>query len=697
MSARSLRASLACCFAVVLALGGCASSGTPDDPGDASTSPDAGLDTGKPTPKPDASDGGVVDPDLAEAPELTAVSPQSAKVGGVGPSIIVTGKKFVARTVVQLDGAVLATTYISPTELRATIPTGKLLATGQLRISVGTAPPGGGASQSLLFDVVNPTPILTAISNPSPPSVLLGSPDTPITVTGADFAAGAKVSFDGVELTTTFKADSTLDAVVPAAKLVKSGTYNVVVKNPAPGGGVSSPIVFTVTNPTVMLTSISPNNAEINSAATSITLGGTGFLPVSSVSFNGVKLATVNYVSATQLTAVVPPTSLSTVGDFPVVVTNPAPGGGVSMPQLFQVRYPAPSIASLTPQTAITGAAPTMVTVTGSGFFPVSQITFNNAASATTYVSSTQLRATLTAAQLAVAGSIAVRVVNPMPGGGTSLPVNFDVNNPTPSIATVVPSKPIYVGSSDTVITINGAGFLPASQARANGSNLLTTFVSGSQLTATVPGTAFSSPGTVAINVFNAAPGGGTSNTVNLTVGCDPTGVEVALSTLNAPVTLQTNFKVATSPKQSRFANAGACPMSVDTLTSQPYRAVVVQNTSGAAATVASWAVCTLVRDGLGNPVSGSDALLTFYRGAKIPATNFEREVCSPVVSEGYNGAGAYDSPEANESGWCPGLTKGNGGGLSLGVCEKAVVFMQPYDAASTVLTPPLTMKVSLQ
>jgi len=37
-----------------------------------------------------------------------------------------------------------------------------------------------------------------------------------------------------------------------------------------------------------------------------------------------------------------------------------------------------------------------VVTVAGTGFFPVSQITFNNGAAATTYVSGTQLKATLT-------------------------------------------------------------------------------------------------------------------------------------------------------------------------------------------------------------------------------------------------------------------------------------------------------------
>ena len=90
-------------------------------------------------------------------------------------------------------------------------------------------------------------------------------------------------------------------------------------------------------------------------------------------------------------------------------------------------------------------------------------------------------------------------------------------------------------------------------------------------------------------------------------------------------------------------------------------------------------------------------SFLSFYRRATVPVTPIEREVCSPVISEGIGGAGAYTSPEAGGSDWCPGLTKANNGGLSLGVCEKAVVYMQPYSVTSTSFTPPTTMKISLQ
>jgi hypothetical protein len=75
----------------------------------------------------------------------------------------------------------------------------------------------------------------------------------------------------------------------------------------------------------------------------------------------------------------------------------------------------------------------------------------------------------------------------------------------------------------------------------------------------------------------------------------------------------------------------------------------------------------------------------------------FDREVCFPLISEGLFAAGAYTSPEANKSQFCPGLTKANGRGIELNVCENAVVFMQPYSIVSTMFTAPPTMKVGLR
>jgi hypothetical protein len=646
------------------------------------------------TPKPDVMQ--PTDPDFANPPEVVSISPKSAYVGTTGPSIIVTGKNFVPRTVVQLEGAVLTTSYVSATELRATIPTTRLAGTGQLRLSVGTSPPGGGVSTTVMFDVLNPPPTLTAITTPSPSSVVVGSPAFAMTVSGTGFVFGAKVTFDGLDLTTTFGDSSSLTAMVPATKLVNAGTFNVVVKNPAPGGGTSSSIAFVVTNPNVSISSLTPNAADVGAAATPMLINGAGFIAASVASFNGTRLTTT-YVNPSQVSVTIPAASLNTVGLFPVAVTNPAPGGGVSTPMMFQVRYPTPTLTSIAPNAASAGSAPTMVSFTGSGFYPATEVTFNGAPAATTYVSPTLVRATLTAAQLAAPGSIAARVSNPMPGGGTSTAVAFQVSNPAPSLLSVVPARPLYVGGGDTGVTVNGSGFVSTSQVRAEGSLLLTTFVSSTQLTATVPASALSAPGRVSFTVVSPSPGGGTSNAVDVPIGCDPTDVEVRLSTLNTPVTLTTNFKVAGAPKQLRFPdNGGSCPMSVGT-SLQPYRAVVVQNNSNAPAMLSSWAVCTLVRNAMGVAISADDAFLTYYRGSIVPATPLEREVCTPVVSEGINGAGAYGSPEGNGAGFCPGLTKANGGAIRLNACEKAVVFMQPYDVLATDFTPPTTMKVSLE
>ena len=381
---------------------------------------DASADA--PAPRADADD-------EAEPPIVTSVSPNEAVVGSVGPTVIVTGQHFVPRTVVQLDGAVLTTTYVGPTELRATIPTSKLASVGTLRVSAGTSPPGGGASATVDFAVVNPKPTLTSLS---PTSALLGAQGLTLSAVGSGFVVGAKIVFDGQDLSTVRSSDTSLSAAVPASKLVNAGSVLVTVVNPTPGGGASQAIAFTVSNPTVTLSTVSPATVIVGAGNTTVTLQGAGFVPASSVTFNGSPVSRT-YVSSAQLTAIVPSSMLASAGSFPLVVTNPAPGGGVSMPAQLSVEYPVPTVASVAPSSATAGAGATDVTITGAGFYPVSQITFDGAPAATTFVDAAHLRATLTVAQLASAGSILVRVSNPMPGGGMSSAVGFTVNNPAPA------------------------------------------------------------------------------------------------------------------------------------------------------------------------------------------------------------------------------------------------------------------------
>jgi hypothetical protein len=634
-----------------------------------------------PTPAPTATaTKPSTNPDDALAPVVTSVSPDKATVGGVGPSIVVAGTNFVPRSIVQLDGAPLATSFVSGTELRATIPTTKLAAVAVLRLSVGTSPPGGGASKEVTFEVQNPSAMLTSLS---PLSVITGTGPTTLTASGTGFVPGAKVVFGGTDLTTTFTSSTSLDATIPASLLLNTGSVPVKVVNPAPGGGDSAPISFTIANPQAAIQAINPSAAFVGSAALQLTVTGSGFVPGSNVVFNGTQLVTT-FVNGAKLTATVPAASLGAAGDFPVAVSNPPPGGGLTAPIVFRVQYPAPQVTSLAPSSGAVGSGPTDVVVTGLGFFITSQITFDGAPTATTYQDGTHLKATLTAAQLVSAGTLSVRVVNSAPGGGTSAALGFTVNNAAPTITSLNPAT-VPAGSPDRALTITGTGFVSTSTARSNGVLLMTTYVTPTTLSAVVPSSHLINPGSVAITVTNPAPGGGTSAAKSLVIGCDTSGVDVALGAVGTVTALATDFAAATP--MSRFTASAACTASaLDPANLQPGRYWVVQNTAGTTVTLSAWADCTA--DG-----KEDDAFLTFYRRPTVPANDTDRLLCTGAISEGLTTSN-YASPESGASSWCPGLTKANGGGIALAACEKAVVHIQPYSLTSVTFPPPPLVRV---
>ena len=69
-----------------------------------------------------------------------------------------------------------------------------------------------------------------------------------------------------------------------------------------------------------------------------------------------------------------------------------------------------PTVASLAPATAVAGSPDTPLIVTGTNFDDPSEIRFGGVPLATTWVSATELHATIPAAQLTTAGNKQVRV-----------------------------------------------------------------------------------------------------------------------------------------------------------------------------------------------------------------------------------------------------------------------------------------------
>src|SRR5207247_5989726 len=139
-----------------------------------------------------------------------------------------------------------------------------------------------------------------------------------------------------------------------------------------------------------------------------------------------------------------------------------------------------------------------------------SVVRWNGSSRTTTYVSSTQLQAQITAADIATAGTASVTVFSPTPGGGPSGASTFTINNPVPTLSSISPSSAV-AGSAAFTLTATGTNFNSSSVVRWNGADRTTTFVSSIQLQAQILAGDIATAGTAPSTVFNPTPGGGTS------------------------------------------------------------------------------------------------------------------------------------------------------------------------------------------
>jgi hypothetical protein len=91
--------------------------------------------------------------------------------------------------------------------------------------------------------VVNPAPVLYSIS---PDAATAGDANTTLSVGGADFTAQSVVYFNTTTLTTAYGSATQLTATISSSLLASTGTFNITVVTPGPGGGTSTSLSFSV-------------------------------------------------------------------------------------------------------------------------------------------------------------------------------------------------------------------------------------------------------------------------------------------------------------------------------------------------------------------------------------------------------------------------------------------------------------------
>ncbi len=405
-------------------------------------------------------------------PTITSLSASTTSAASTpycstqGFTLTVSGTNFTSDAVVNWNGVPLststssfvsATTFVSATQLTASVPAADVALSGTPAVTVSNSL---GTSNSMPLRLSAPAggfPVPT-ISSVSPNAIGAGSLPSTITLQGSVLPCTViqwvnsnnlistlpTIYSTAIAATQTSPAvPASLAATVPAADLLNPGFANIQVVNP----GTNASSQFQISLPAITSISASTTSSNstpyCNSTGLTLTVTGIGFANGLVVNWNGSPRPTA-FMSPTQLNATISPadTAFLATGAAAVAITVSGSGSGTNSNSLkFSVtalptgtNLPAPVISSISPTTAametLTGP-PVPLTVNGSGLSPCSVVQWNGAPlPASIFIGTSGLTSVIPAANITAAGMNQVAVATPAPGGGTSGNETFTVYTP---------------------------------------------------------------------------------------------------------------------------------------------------------------------------------------------------------------------------------------------------------------------------
>ena len=414
---------------------------------------------------------------------ITGITPSDGPVAG-GTSVTMTGSDFQAgATSVTIGGNLVpaaAITVNSATSLTFSTPAH---AAGGVDVSVTT--PAGTATEQSGFLYQN----VPTLSSASPAT---GSPagNTLVTLSGTGLF-NTSVTIGGITVTADSTSNTSVTFRTPAHA---AGNVAVSVTN---AGGTSNtlPGGFTYANPAPapVIWAITPPSGSVD-GGTAVTLRGEGFTGATSVVFDTTLAPGWTVVSDTQITVTTPAHAAGLVN-----VRVEAPGGSATFRDGYTFARTA-TVSSVAPNTGPSSGG-TNVSITGTGFAGVTDVSFGGVSVPFTVNSATSI--TTTAPELA-AGPADVVVTT---AGGTSAVTSSSTftSVASPTISNVAPNAGPIAGG--TTVTVGGTNLSGASV--VIGGTPVTAVTSATTAVFTLPAHV---AGAVDISVTTA---GGTTTSVN--------------------------------------------------------------------------------------------------------------------------------------------------------------------------------------
>jgi subtilisin len=480
-------------------------------------------------------------------PVLTSVAPARLRAGASPVTMSLAGSGFDAFSVAYWNGMAKATTVVSTALLQAEISPADLAAAGAAaQVVVVNPAPGGGASAALTVPI-DPPPSLV-------PSALSAAPSSRLTVTLANgfggqydwLAFAATGSSNSSYLTFTYVGAGVTDRTWTVTTPSTPGTYEfrLFLNNGYTRAATSATVTIDAAqNPAPSISTISPASTPAGNPDFTLTVNGTGFVASSIVNWNGSPRPTT-FVSATQVRATIAAADIATVGQSSVTVVSPAPGGGASNAAVFMATMP--PVLTVSATSVAPGASVTATLTNGAGgaqdWLALASTTAANTSYVTfTYVGGGVTTRTWTVTMPSTPGPYEFRLFlnNGYTRAATSPTVTVSAAvSGVPAIGSLSPAR-ASAGSGAFTLTVNGTGFVSASEVRWSGLSRATTFVSSTQLRASIAGADVATPGTADVTVFTPAPGGGTSTPLAFTIAAAPVlTVSAATAAPGASVTV---------------------------------------------------------------------------------------------------------------------------------------------------------------
>ena len=441
----------------------------------------------------------------------------------------------------------------------------------------------------------SPGDILLAKVNPT------GSAISDLTIIGGfsvDINTGVAVDGMGNAYLTGFTYSSDYPTANPLKPTYMGGVDAFVTK-----------ISESTNYPLPTLTTLGPTSALAGGADLNLGVNGSSFGPNSVVRWNGSDRATT-FRRTSLLSAIIPASDIIASGMNNVTVFNPSPGGGTSNALTFTVVQPnpIPIVVALSPASAVPGSPGFTLTVNGSNFVPSSIVRWNQGDRQTTFVSSSQLQAAITATDIATPGTAQVTVFNPSPAGGTSNVMSFTISS-GPSV-TLSPLTLTFTGqlvttkSAIQTATLNNSG---------NGTLTISSIVASGDFTQTnTCGVSLGPTASCTISVA-FAPSVGGPRTGTLTINDNAPGTPHTISLLGEGA----DFSVSAMPSAQTLTAGQSTTYTITVTPAGGFNQTVALACSGAP----SLATCTISPNSVtpdGTNLASASVTVTTTAGSMI-------------------------------------------------------------------------------